>query len=144
MEFVSSKMCMLKDLGMGNSLFGGYMFCWADETAAIYARKTTSEKFIVTKHFGQIDFNTPVKPGDIIDFYCELTDNTNSSISFDIEAVNHESKKTVFCTNAVFVAVDENGKKKNIENREYLIVKEILTPEDRHFLYSDKFHGPIK
>ena len=103
---------MLKDLGMNENLFGGNMLAWVDEISAIYAHKTTKEKKMVTLKFDELIFKKPVKLGDIVEFYCGNHTIGNSSIKFDIEAKIEE--EIVFRTSAVFVAVDENGNKKEI------------------------------
>lgn len=109
---ITSKMCMAKDVGMNGNLFGGNMLAWMDEAAAIFAHQITGEKRMVTKKFGEIVFVKPVKVGDIISFDCSHEQIGTSSIEFMIEA--DVNGTYVFFTNAVFVAVDENGVRKAI------------------------------
>lgn len=109
---VMSKICMTKDIGVEGNLFGGNMLAWMDEAAAIYARQVTSQPRMVTKSFGEIIFLKPVKVGEIVEFHCGCEEFGKTSVKFDIAAwVNGY---TVFSTTAVFVAIDENGKKKEI------------------------------
>lgn len=115
MEKVSSKLCMLKDVGLNNNLFGGNLMSWIDETAAIFALKTTGEKRLVTLRFGEIFFKKPVKIGDIVDFYCFDVLIKNTSITFKIKA--NIDNELVFLTDCTFVAVDENGNKKTINKK---------------------------
>lgn len=111
--FVGSRICMQKDLGLNGNLFGGNMLAWADEMAAIFARKATGERYLVTFKFGEILFRYPVREGDLVDFYCHTRESRHSSISFDISA--EIGDKMVFSTNCIFVAVDKDGNKKNID-----------------------------
>lgn len=111
---VTSKMCMLKDLGMNGRLFGGNMLAWADEAAAIFAHKITREPHMVTLKFGEIVFKKPVMAGDIIEFWCTDEKVGNTSVTFNLKSfVLGES---VFETSCVFVAVDKHGNKKKIDN----------------------------
>lgn len=110
---VTSKICMTKDIGVNGNLFGGNMLAWMDEAAAIYARFITQEPRVVTVKFGEIVFLKPVKCNDMVDFYCDSEVIGNTSISFDIRAC--VSGRRVFETSCVFVAVDEEGKKKLID-----------------------------
>jgi acyl-CoA thioesterase YciA len=117
MELISSKMCMSKDIGMNENLFGGNMLMWMDEIAAIYAHRTTGEPRMVTLRFGETIFKRPVKKGDVVDFYCGNHKIGNTSINFDI--VGKIGKDDVFTTSCTFVAIDENGNKKEINKKTY-------------------------
>ena len=88
------------------------MMSWMDELAAIFTHRITKEKKMVTLKFGEIIFKRPVKLGDIVDFYCLNETIGKTSISFNLIAKIDENE--VFSTTAVFVAVDENGNKKEI------------------------------
>jgi acyl-CoA thioesterase YciA len=113
MEHVSSKLCLVKDVGVNGNLFGGNMMAWMDEIAAIYAMKITSENNLVTLRFGEILFKRPVKVNDIVDFYCEWDlRQGKTSIGFKIFAL--VDNEIVFNTDCTFVAVDGNGNKKDI------------------------------
>lgn len=114
MKLVSSKLCLVKNVGLNGNLFGGEMLAWMDEISAIYAHKKTNESHLVTLRFGEIKFITPVKKGDIVDFYCGNEKYGKTSISFDIQAKVNDN--IVFSTDTTFVAVDENGNKKELEN----------------------------
>lgn len=109
---VTSKICMTKDIGVEGNLFGGNMLAWMDEAAAIYARTITGEPRIVTKQFGEIVFLRPVKVGDMVVFHCDSEEFGKTSVKFYISAIVNDL--VVFNTTAVFVAIDENGKKKEI------------------------------
>jgi len=110
--FVGSRICMRKDVGLNGNLFGGNLLSWMDEVAAIFARKETSEPYVVTYKFGEIIFTKPIKEGDLIDFYCQTIERRISSISFGIYALI--GQELVFSTNAIFVAVDKEGNKVSV------------------------------
>jgi len=109
---ISSKLCMVKDLGLNDYLFGGNMLGWMDEVAYIYARKATGKDSLVTLRFGEIKFIRPVKEHDIVDFYVFGDKLGESSITFNLEG--RIGVNVVFSTDCTFVAIDENGKKTNI------------------------------
>lgn len=110
---VASRLCMIKDLGVSGNLFGGNMMAWLDEVAAIFAIQVTGEDNMVTVHYTEMTFKNPVKERDVVDFYCGKVRRGNTSVTFEIMAVC--DNRTVFCADAVFVAVDSNGMKKKIE-----------------------------
>ena len=110
--FAGSRICMQKDLGINGNLFGGNMLAWMDESAAIFARQMTGEKYVVTLRFGEILFKHPVKEGDMVSFKCSVTKRGKTSISFKIQASTNENP--VFETDCTFVAVDSSGNKREI------------------------------
>lgn len=113
---ISSKVCLVQNLGTNKTLFGGNMMAWVDEASAIFAREFTGERFMVTRKFGVFEFHHPVHEGDIIHFYCLNPRIGRTSISFDVEAVRIDGT-VVVQTSAVFVALDENGKPIAIKKR---------------------------
>lgn len=110
---VASRLCMTKDLGVSGNLFGGNMMAWLDEVAAIFAIQVTGEENMVTMHYSEMTFKHPVKERDVVDFYCGKVRRGSTSVTFEIMA--RCNGKTVFCADAVFVAIDGNGNKKQIE-----------------------------
>jgi len=111
-SYVGARLCMRKDLGLNGNLYGGNLLSWIDEIAAIFARKETKEKYVVTYKFGEITFKHPIKEGDLVDFYCHTIERRTSSLKFNIYA--SIGNETVFTTEAIFVVVDENGNKKSV------------------------------
>lgn len=110
---IMSKICMTKDIGVEGNLFGGNMLAWMDEAAAIYARGIAHEPRMVTKSFSEIVFLKPVKVGDIVEFHCGSEEFGKTSVKFDVCAFANNI--IIFTTTAVFVAIDENGQKKEIK-----------------------------
>jgi acyl-CoA hydrolase len=70
---------------------------------------------MVTKHFENITFHLPVRCGEIVDIHCDEPVIGTTSVRFHVYGAVH--KDLVFDTIAVFVAIDENGKKKEIVNK---------------------------
>ena len=110
--YAGSRICMRKDIGLNGNLFGGNILSWADEFAAIFARKVTRQHFVVTLRFGEIVFKKPVNEGDLVDFYCRIEKKGHTSVTFSIKAILSEKylKDAIFTTDCTFVAVDENSR----------------------------------
>lgn len=66
MRFLSRRLVMPSDLNYANSLFGGRALEWIDEEAAIYAICQLDTNVLVTKHIGEISFESPALQGDIV------------------------------------------------------------------------------
>ena len=97
-------------LNHGGTLFGGYMMQWADEMAYSAASLTFPSASFVTKLFGQFDFKSPVRGGDIIKIYSEVESRGITSCRIQVWAVNARTQAEVFRTFAVMVNV-RDGKK---------------------------------
>lgn len=121
---ITSKICMVKDLGLNGNLFGGNMLAWVDEAASIFAHKTTGEPKMVTLKFEEIVFMRPVKQGDIIDFYCTNYEIGSKSITIQLMVCVETS--VVFRTSCVFVAVDDEGHSKPIKGHDVENYRNVL------------------
>jgi acyl-CoA hydrolase len=92
------------------TLFGGYMMQWADDMAYNAASLAFPNANFVTRCFGQFDFTSPVKLGDIIKIFSEVEHVGETSCKILIWAINARSQEQVFRTFAVMVNV-RDGKK---------------------------------
>src|SRR5262249_11388626 len=97
-------------LNHGGTLFGGYMMLWADEMAYSAASLTFPSADFVTKLFGQFDFKSAVRGGDIIKIYSEVESSRTTSCRIQVWAINARTQAEVFRTFAVMVNV-RDGKK---------------------------------
>ena len=97
-------------LNHSGNLFGGYMMKWADEMAYTAASLAYPEANFVTKLFGQFDFQSPVKLGDIIKVYSQVADRGHTSCKILVHARNARTGAEVFQTFAVMVNVQEGRK----------------------------------
>jgi len=113
-HFIGSHICKRMDIGVNRNLFGGRMMEWADEMAAIAAHKFTAEINLVTAKIGETVFLRPVNEKDLINFYVSEPVIGNTSIRFDLTVEIMDGPSVLKSTEFVFVAVDENGKKKPI------------------------------
>ncbi len=114
---VSTKICMTKDVGTHGNLFGGNMLAWMDEAAAAFARKYTGEKHLVTIRLSEVIFKVPVKVGELVEFCAMDPKIGRTSITFDLEGKVRSN--VVFRTTCTFVALDEDGKPKEIQKHDH-------------------------
>lgn len=89
------------------TLFGGYMMQWSDDMAYNAASLAFPGANFVTKLFGQFDFTSPVRGGDIIKIYSEVESVGTTSCKIKVWAVNARTNADVFHTFAVMVNVRE-------------------------------------
>ena len=86
---------------------------WLDEAGAIFACQACDTPRMVTKRIAEVVFNKPVRPGQIIKIYGEVTEVGNSSIVIRLEARRHSvyngSQRTVLTTEMTFVRIDGDG-----------------------------------
>ena len=113
MQKITSKVCMNGDVGVHGNMFGGRLLYLMDEAAAIYALQYTGEKRLVSRKFSSVEFHSPVKMGDILEFYAGNPVCGTTSFCFDIEVHVGGSKR--FEASCVFVAVDADGGKKALD-----------------------------
>ena len=103
-------------LNHGGTLFGGYMMQWADEMAYSAASLEFPSASFVTRLFGQFDFETPVRGGDIIKIYSEVESHGTTSCRIQVWAINARTQAEVFRTFAVMVNV-RDGKKVPLDEK---------------------------
>jgi acyl-CoA hydrolase len=107
MRFLSRRLVMPNDLNYANSLFGGRALEWIDEEAAIYAICQLETNCLVTKHIGEISFESAAMQGDVVEFGLATKKVGNSSITVTCLVRNKATKKTIcLADDIVFVKVD--------------------------------------
>jgi acyl-CoA hydrolase len=112
MRFLSRRLVMPNDLNYANALFGGRALEWIDEEAAIYAICQLETNCLVTKHIGEISFESPAVQGDVVEFGLETKNVGRTSITVSCLVRNKATKKTIcFADDIVFVRVDPQSKK---------------------------------
>jgi acyl-CoA hydrolase len=107
MRFLSRRLVMPNDLNYANALFGGRALGWIDEEAAIYAICQLETNCLVTKHIGEISFESPATQGDIVEFGLVTKKVGRTSITITCLVRNKATKKTIcLADDIVFVRVD--------------------------------------
>ncbi|MCJ8318497.1 MAG: acyl-CoA thioesterase [Colwellia sp.] len=107
MRFLSRRLVMPSDLNYANSLFGGRALEWIDEEAAIYAICQLGNNCLVTKHIGEISFESPALQGDVVEFGLVTKKVGRTSITITCLVRNKVTKKTIcLADDIVFVQLD--------------------------------------
>lgn len=115
MALITQHMCLAKDVGGHNNLFGGIMMAWLDEAAAILACEKARSNRLVTVVANQIKFIQPVKVADIVQIYGNVKNVGTTSITVFLRAFSldpeTQTQRVVCETDITFVNIDKWGNK---------------------------------
>ncbi len=107
MRFLSRRLVLPNDLNYANSLFGGRALEWIDEEAAIFAICQLETNCLVTKHIGEISFESAALQGDVVEFGLAIKGIGRTSITLTCLVRNKATKKTIcLADDIVFVQLD--------------------------------------
>ncbi|HUR69963.1 MAG TPA: hotdog domain-containing protein [Candidatus Thermoplasmatota archaeon] len=114
-ELITRRLCLIKDTGHAGVLWGGNMMAWVDEAGAIYAGRQVKNRFMVTKAFTEIDFQSRVVPGDMVSFYGKVSRWGRTSLAIDLRVTathpSEDDEREVLRVTGVFVAIGDDGAK---------------------------------
>ncbi|MEO0047540.1 MAG: hypothetical protein RLZZ410_499 [Pseudomonadota bacterium] len=118
-ELVLRVVPMPADVNWNGDIFGGYIMANVDVAGAIIAMKKARGK-VATIAVNSFTFKQPVSVGDQLSFYCTIKEVGKTSITVHVDVIaerNPESPVTVRVTDATltYVAIDENGQKRKID-----------------------------
>ncbi|MBM3271607.1 MAG: acyl-CoA thioesterase [Candidatus Sericytochromatia bacterium] len=104
-----------KDTNEHGFIFGGVIMAHIDMAGAVTARRDTTAQRVVTVAMREITFEQPVYVGDVVSFYTRITKLGRTSITIEIRVEakrRSDPSQVVLVTTAeaVFVAIDENGR----------------------------------
>ena len=127
MELISTFICMNKDIGVHNNLFGGVLLSHLDEAAAAFVSQKIDSSRIVTLKISEVLFKEPIRVGHLVKIYGEMVRIGNTSATVKLEARRHKvdsGKQKIACkVELVFVKIDEDGEPSPISKK----VKEMFT-----------------
>lgn len=109
-----------RDTNPQGTIFGGVILSYIDMAGAIEAHRRTRIERFVTVAMREVIFHKPVFVGDLVSFYAETTriGTTSITIRVIVEAERYggtaDERIRVTEAEVVYVAVDENRKKKKI------------------------------
>ncbi|OJW84595.1 MAG: hypothetical protein BGO69_07685 [Bacteroidetes bacterium 46-16] len=113
MKLINKKICMGKDIGIHGNMFGGILMAWIDEAAAAFATEYCCTPNMVTLRVGELIFKKPIKSGNHIRIYGDVTHMGKTSITLNIEVRKYNlysGEDTVVCvTSITFVRIDDDG-----------------------------------
>jgi len=111
---------MPKDTNPSGNIFGGWIMSQIDVAGSLAARDLFIDK-VVTVAVNAMEFHEPIFVGDVVSCYAKIIHVGNSSIKTVVEVTaertQDETRRCVHVTSATvtYVAVDEKGKKMQIE-----------------------------
>jgi acyl-CoA thioesterase YciA len=111
-----------RDTNSQGTIFGGVILSYIDMAGAIEAHRRTGMERFVTVAMREVIFHQPVFVGDLVSFYSETVKVGTTSITTRVvvEAERYGSpgvKARVTEAEVIYVAVDREGKKREIQNR---------------------------
>ncbi len=113
MNLVSTHLCKTSDVGFHGNLFGGILLAWLDEAGAALSAEFTETGKVVTKHISEVNFQSPVRPGQLIKIYGKIMKVGKTSLTIEVEARRHSiyngTQKPVCKCQMVFVRIDGDG-----------------------------------
>lgn len=112
MELITRQLCLSQHLGTKDILFGGQMLAWADIAASIWCMKLAHSENMITVHMSDVNFMTPVRVGDIVEFYGESFKTGRTSVTVKIVVMIHDPRTgrttEAFRYTTVMVNIDRN------------------------------------
>lgn len=111
---ISREMVLDQDIGLNGTLFGGDMMARMDMVAGITASLMSRNRRFVTLKVSELIFHSPVRPGEILEFYATIGRQGQTSLTIQIEVQVYapvtDSHRDVTSGAFVMVAVDAEGK----------------------------------
>ena len=117
-ELTVRVMAMPADANPAGDIFGGWIMGLMDVSAGIAARDRARGR-VVTASVSSLSFLHPVKVGDVVCCYTDVTGTGRTSIRLDVEAWvvrdHSDARFKVTQANFVMVAVDPSGQPRPID-----------------------------
>jgi acyl-CoA hydrolase len=108
-----------KDVNFGGHVHGGEVMKWMDQIGYALAVKF-SKGYAVTKFVDNINFNSPMKIGDLVSLSARIASVGVTSMRIDIHVKSENLQTEVVSENCscemVFVAVDKEGNKRKLNS----------------------------
>ncbi|MFN5349257.1 MAG: acyl-CoA thioesterase [Polaromonas sp.] len=119
-ELVLKVIPMPADCNANGDIFGGWVMAQVDLAGSVVPARYVNGR-MATVAVNQFVFKQPVRVGDILSFFAEVTRIGNTSVTVQVEVYAeryHSQKKYVKVTEAslTYVAIDDAGRPRKIEN----------------------------
>lgn len=117
-ELVLKVIPMPADCNANGDIFGGWVMAQVDLAGAVLPARRVRGR-IATVAVNEFIFKQPVRVGDILSFYADITRVGNTSITVDVQVFaerlrdDHASLKVTQAT-LTYVAIDDSGKPRPI------------------------------
>ena len=110
-----------RDTNSQGTIFGGVILSYIDMAGAIEAHRKTAMDRFVTVAMREVIFHAPVFVGDLVSFYSETvkvgTTSITTRVVVEAERYGSGDRKRVTEAEVVYVAVDKDGKKREIATK---------------------------
>ena len=121
-ELVLKVIPMPADCNQSGDIFGGLVMAQVDLAGAVLPARYVNGR-IATVAVNEFIFKQPVKVGDILSFFSSITRVGNTSITVKVEVFAERfSMQGVYLkvteANVTYVAIDSNGKPKQIQRKD--------------------------
>ena len=121
-ELVLKVIPMPADCNQSGDIFGGWVMAQVDMAGAVLPARYVNGR-IATVAVNEFIFKQPVKVGDILSFFSSVTRVGNTSITVKVEVFAERfSMQGVYLkvteANVTYVAIDSNGKPKQIQRKD--------------------------
>ena len=118
-ELVLKVIPMPADCNANGDIFGGWVMAQVDMAGSVLPARYVNGR-MATVAVNQFIFKQPVRVGDILSFFAEITRIGNTSVTVQVEVYAeryHSQKKYVKVTEAslTYVAIDDMGRPRKIE-----------------------------
>ncbi len=119
-ELALQAFCLPRDTNANGDIFGGWLLSQMDLAGATIAGKEARGR-VVTAAIDAMCFHRPVKVGHILTCYAEVAKRGRTSVHVHVEAwagdYTHSESEKVTEGRFIFVAVDEDGNKRELPPR---------------------------
>ncbi|GIU53451.1 hotdog domain-containing protein [Shewanella sp. KT0246] len=110
MEYISRHIVKPIDLNSDKNLCCGQLLCWLNQETSLFARCEMHSKLLMPKLVSEINFMSPAKLGDVIEFGMEVISLGQSSITLRCKVRNSFNNAPIaFVDKVVFVNINERG-----------------------------------
>jgi acyl-CoA hydrolase len=117
-ELTMSFLAEPKDVNFGGHVHGGEVMKWMDQIGYALAVKY-SKGYAVTKFVNNINFTSPMKIGDMVSLSAKILSVGTTSMRIEISVTSENLLSEIISENCscemVFVAVDKQGSKRNLQ-----------------------------
>ena len=87
---ISREMVLDHDIGLNGALFGGGMMARMDKVAGIAAALLSRNRRFLTVKVSELIFHSPVRAGEIIEFYASIARQGRTSLTLQLEVQVYE------------------------------------------------------
>jgi acyl-CoA thioesterase YciA len=109
---ISREILLDQDIGLNAALFGGDMMSRMDKVSGITAGLMSRNRRFLTLKVSELIFHSPVRAGEIIEFYAAVSRQGRTSLTLQLEVQVYEPsmdmRRDVTSGEFVMVAVDED------------------------------------